>query len=669
LQRSLFLKKKLMKTVVLLSAILLLSVSDIVAQNSSNQSKCDPPVITTQPASGSVCEGETATLTVFVSETGPLTYEWYNMAMELVGTSAVLSFPSANPMLHSGNYHCVITNTCGSTISDEVSLLVNMAPEAYAGEDGSVCEGDMVMLEATGGDDYSWSGGVQQGVPFYPVSTGTYTVTVTETTTGCSATDQVMVTLKPSPVVNGGTDQTVCENTMISFTATASGAVTPYTYAWSGGVQQSVPFMATMSAEYFVTVTAGNGCTGVDTVMLTVNPRPFASAGADELICAGSSVTLTASGGNTYLWSNGSINESITVSPTVTSNYIVTVYSPEMCFSKDTVVVVVEQIPVVNAGTNQTLCANNAAVILAGNVMNAPGMIWSGGNGYFVNPNIPNTTYFPSADEIAAGTVTLTLTSSGSQQCSNVSDQVTILFSPAPVVDAGTDQTLCSSAFPVSLSGSVTGATGGVWSGGNGIFTPNANSLTASYTPSATEINSGYVTLTLTSTGNGTCAPVQDEVTFVIQPAPVVNAGTNLNICAGETAELQATIQNAMGGIWTGGNGSFIPNNTSLFVSYTPSMSEVNAGSVTLTLASTGNDSCGAVADQITINIHANPILSVISANDVLCYNACSGSAQVTGVGGSSPYTYQWSFSAGGATTATVTNLCAEAHQVTVTDA
>lgn len=701
---------------------------------------CFAPTVTSQPTDASVCEGGYASFMTNASGSAPLTYQWYNSAsIPVGGNSFILEFPTAN-MSQSDMYYCVVTNACGSATSDVVSLTVNSAPMAYAGEDAALCQGSSVMLEATGGDTYSWSNGVQQGVafiptatttytvtvgdsftgctatdqitltinpnptanagadqlvcagtevtltatggddyqwsgdamqgmPFIPLTTTTYTVTVTNTTTWCSATDQVIVTLKPSPEVNGGTDQTVCESTSVSFTATATGAITPYTYAWSGGIQQSVPFMVEMTTEYYVTVTAGNGCTDVDTVMMFVNPRPFAFAGSDELICAGSSVTLTASGGDTYLWSTGSSSESITVSPTATMNYIVTVYSPEMCFSKDTVVVVVEQVPVVDAGTNQTLCANNASATLAGSVTNAPGLIWSGGNGYFVNSSMPNTNYTPSSDEISAGSVTLTLTSSGSQQCSDVSDQVTISFTPAPVVNAGTDQTLCSANFPVALSGSVTVATGGVWSGGNGTFTPNANSLTAAYTPSASEINNGYVMLTLTSTGNGSCSPEQDDIMFTIEPAPVVDAGTNVDICAGEPAELQATIQNAMGGIWTGGSGSFSPNNTSLFATYTPSLSEVTAGSVTLTLTSTGNGTCSAVADQITIAIHANPTISIISANDVLCYNACSGSAEVAGNGGVTPYSYQWSFSAGGATTAAVTNLCAEAHQVTVTDA
>jgi hypothetical protein len=67
---------------------------------------------------------------------------------------------------------------------------------------------------------------------------------------------------------------------------------------------------------------------------------------------------------------------------------------------------------------------------------------------------------------------------------------------------------LCSNNPVASLNGSFTVATGGVWSGGNGSFDPSTTNMNATYTPTAAEIANGSVTLTLTTTGNGSCNQV-----------------------------------------------------------------------------------------------------------------------------------------------------------------
>ena len=98
--------------------------------------------------------------------------------------------------------------------------------------------------------------------------------------------------------------------------------------------------------------------------------------------------------------------------------------------------------------------------------------------------------------------------------------------------------------------------------------------------------------------------PFTSGQTYTIDLAPPVNAGPNQTVCAGSPAvTLAGTIGgSASNGTWSGGAGSFAPNNTTLNAVYTPSPGEVSAGSVTLTL--TTNDppgACGAVSDTVTI--------------------------------------------------------------------
>jgi hypothetical protein len=113
-----------------------------------------------------------------------------------------------------------------------------------------------------------------------------------------------------------------------------------------------------------------------------------------------------------------------------------------------------------------------------------------------------------------------------------VTDQVTYTFGPAPVANAGTDQVLCANNAEVSLNGSVTVATGGIWSGGAGTFLPGPTNLNATYVPAPAEITAGTVTLTLTTTGNGDCLPVTDQMVVTFTPAPTVGAGSDLAVCA-----------------------------------------------------------------------------------------------------------------------------------------
>src|SRR5690606_34431649 len=98
----------------------------------------------------------------------------------------------------------------------------------------------------------------------------------------------------------------------------------------------------------------------------------------------------------------------------------------------------------------------------------------------------------------AAGSVTLTLTTTGNGLCAAVGDAVVVTVTAAPVVSAGADQTNCANDLSVSLNGSVTGtATTGIWStSGTGHFTPSPSALNATYLASTADSLAGGVTLT-----------------------------------------------------------------------------------------------------------------------------------------------------------------------------
>src|SRR5690606_31312442 len=102
-----------------------------------------------------------------------------------------------------------------------------------------------------------------------------------------------------------------------------------------------------------------------------------------------------------------------------------------------------------------------------------------------------------------------------------------------PTVNAGLDQTICNDVVSVDLSPSMTVATGGTWtSSGTGTF-GDPDVLNTTYTPSPADTTAGSVILTLTTTtGLGTCNPVNSQLVLNFTDAPAVNAGTDRTICA-----------------------------------------------------------------------------------------------------------------------------------------
>ena len=106
----------------------------------------------------------------------------------------------------------------------------------------------------------------------------------------------------PTPTISGG--PTFCGNGTLDAGSYSS-------YLWNTGATTET-LLVSSTGPYDVTVTDGNGCTGTASIAVTVNPLPTVSAGNDVTICLGSSITLIASGADSYVWDNN-INNTNTV--------------------------------------------------------------------------------------------------------------------------------------------------------------------------------------------------------------------------------------------------------------------------------------------------------------------------------------------------------------------
>jgi PhoPQ-activated pathogenicity-related protein len=192
--------------------------------------------------------------------------------------------------------------------------------------------------------------------------------------------------------------------------------------------------------------------------------------------------------------------------------------SPYPMFS-DPVVLTVNAPATARAGANQTICASSSTAGLGGSVGGgATGGLWSSsGTGTFAPNNTTlNATYNPSAADITAGTVTLTLSSAGQgAPCSAATAQVVVTILAAGTTGTGGNQTICSGRSTAGLGGTLGGtATGGTWSSsGTGSFAPNTTTLNATYSPSPADIAAHTVTLRLTAQPCGV-TPAQVVVTI-----------------------------------------------------------------------------------------------------------------------------------------------------------
>ena len=399
-------------------------------------------------ADQTVCAGTNVTLT----GSGAASYAWDN------GVTNATAF-AANA---TATYTVTGTDANNCTATDAVVITVNALPTVDAGADQTVCAGTNVTLTGSGAASYAWDNGVTNATAFAANATATYTVTGTDAN-NCTATDAVVITVNPLPMVDAGADQTVCAGTNV--TLTLSGA---YYYDWDNGVINGTAFAANTTTTYTVTATDATTCTATDQVVITVNPLPMVDAGADQTVCAGTNVTLTGSGASTFTWDN-SVADGTAFSPTSTATYTVTGTDANGCIGTDNIDVTVNTLPTVSAGADQAVC-DGGAVTLSG----SGASIYAWDNG--VNDG---ASFTPTA------TATYTVTGTDANGCIGT-DNVDVTVNALPTVSAGADQAVCNGG-AVTLSGS--GAIASVWDNGitdGASFTPTA---TATYTLTGTDIN------------------------------------------------------------------------------------------------------------------------------------------------------------------------------------
>jgi len=388
------------------------------------------------------------------------------------------------------NYTVTATDANGCTANSTIQVTVNSNPIINAGNDQAVCIGNPVILSGSGVQNYTWNNGVTNGVSFTPASTQTYTVTGIDAN-GCQGSDQVVVTVNPLPAVDAGAPQAICQGT--SVTLNGSGAVS---YTWNNGVTNSVSFIPSSTQTYTVTGTNANGCVNTDQVTVTVNLPTPVNAGIDQAVCQGGSVTLIATGTQTYSWNNG-VTNNVPFTPGSTQTYTVTGTNALGCQSTDQVIVTVNPLPNVNAGADQSVCVGYEATLSG-----------SGAQTYVWNNGVTNGVPFT-----PGSTQTYTVTGTDANGCVNT-DQVTVTIVPMPIAVVSADVTEGFPDLTVNFDNNSLNATSYNWDFGNGAQVNSNNTSGQQYVYTSP----GEYMVILTAS-NGSCIDV-DTVSITVNPLP-----------------------------------------------------------------------------------------------------------------------------------------------------
>lgn len=315
-----------------------------------------------------------ATVDLFATATGGT--PGYNYQWSGVGGPAAQAWNNRG----AGTYTITVTDSKGCKDEDQVTVsLTGTTLTLFTSGSDTICEGESTTISAsdTGGIPtitYTWSDGLpSNGGPHIvtPTSTHTYDVQITDGA-GCQKTGFITITVNPVPAADAGPNATIClgESVQLDGEGGLFYEWTPQTWlnAWFAEDPIATP-LSTGTFTYYVSVSNGLGCSDTDSVSITVNPIPTADAGSDETICIGDVIPLNATGGtNGYSWSPATGLDNTTIanpnaSPTVTTEYIVTVTNTFNCTDNDTIIINVNELPIVSTYGDTLICPGDFAMI------------------------------------------------------------------------------------------------------------------------------------------------------------------------------------------------------------------------------------------------------------------------------------------------------------------
>jgi hypothetical protein len=451
------------------------------------------------------------------------------------------------------------------------------------------CPGSTFNLSSTvtnGGAPYSYDWTVLSGSatlsasnienPTAVVNTdATLQLTVTDLC-GSVVTSTVVADIDENPITITPVNPTICINDSITLTA---GNGNNFTWSPTSTLSTSTAPVVVASplatTTYTIDGTYGIGCPGQSTITVTVNPLPIVNAGIDQGICPNASTSVTASGAVTYTWNNNVV-DGVSFSPSATATYTAVGVDANGCINQDSMVVVVNPLPTVNAGPNYSVC-DGQNITLAANT-NGTSVSWNNGvvNGFPFTQTVGSTTY--------------TVTATSGFGCQDI-DSTVVTVNPLPSVSVSEDQSTCTGS-PVVFTATVGSSPSGSWTtNGQGSIAPNVTNTSVTYTPSTNDPG----TVLISYAAFNACGITTDTATVTVLPSPAATvtplASDPLTLVASPSGQIYQWIDCATG----------LPIADATTVTYTATQNGTYAVLVTSSNGCSDQSDCATI-DKVGLN-------------------------------------------------------------------
>ncbi len=534
------------------------------------------------------------------------------------------------------NTNC--TNTVTATITQPTQVVGSIASQTpalcFGGSTGSV------TITGSGGTpalQYNINGGAfQSGNNFGGLAAGTYTVIVKDAN-NCQVTVPVTITQPTALTLNTTVNNAVCTASNGNAIVTATGATPTYTYLWapSGGTNATSSNLP--AGTYTVTVNDLNNCTATATAVIGQNAGGTAViSNVTNVSCSGQSngsITVSMTGNSTpgfnYVWTPALTN-SATVSSLAAGNYTVTVTDANGCISSANATVTQPTALTLNLTSTNVSCFGGSNGTITANA--------AGGTPIYSYLWTPGGNVTSSVSGLPIGTYTCVVTDSkGCTATQNVTLVQPTQLTISPVVT----QAHCNQS-----DGGIT-VTGG---GGFAPYTFSINNGTFSTATSFPNLAPNTYTITIKD-ANACTSNIPVNVSNIAAPVATITSQTNITcngLCNGAATVAVTGGTGIINYLWS--NGSATTTATNLC----PGIISVTA-----------TDATGCTTTTSTTITQPSLLTTNIAGVSPKCNNGCNGTASIGALGGTPPYTYNWSNSA---TTTSLTGLCAGPYNVTVTD-
>ncbi len=466
-----------------------------------------PTVILSGPTN-SICANSSTTLTA--AGVGNYTWSTGSNANSIVVTPNTLT-----------TYTCVgsVGSNCTASAAIQVSVSSGAPTLTLTASNNSICSGNTVAINASGAITYTFSNGVNNNVAFTPTASAAFTVTGANACGVATAVKQI--TVNPTPTITPAVPVTsICLGQ--SATLSVSGADN-YTWTTINSTGSTAVVSPTSTSAYNVVGETNAGCSSTGVQIVVVKNTPTVSiTNPSPLVCANSTVVLTANGANTYTWGDGSNGTSISVTPSATTIYTLTgEYTSTQCQNSTTVQVAV-YIPTTSISSPSAVCLGKTATLSA-----------NGGDAFSWSPGGPfqSIVFTPTATQI----FTLTVSSTSDNVLCSADYTTQLGVNQLPTISiAATKTAICSG------EGTELTANGGnsyAWTSSTitaATYSINNLKQTTSYTVTGTDNNGCSSTATVQIKVN-TCIGLNEQTApyFEMYPNPAKDQLHLKNVAAG----------------------------------------------------------------------------------------------------------------------------------------